>query len=141
MLALIAGLATGLSDTSAIGTGWVVFIFGVVVVFAALAVFLILRGVSHTRRRAFYLYPQGYLFTSRTREVAWLTRWENVRSVSGFTPGTKAVTLVINGGATSNVFSVDHFEGRPTKFSEKYGKEELAPLMFQLQQMAVGQAR
>jgi len=103
----------------------------------ALAVFLFRCGSGSVRKRAFYLYPQGYLTTNSLGRVNRVKRWEEVRSVDGFQPGV-VTTVQVLGGQTRIAYRIRHVRGRSIKFTEVAGQEKLVPMAYELHAAAVG---
>jgi len=102
----------------------------------ALAVFLFYCGYGSVRKRAVYLYPQGYLTTSSLGRVSRLVRWEEVKSIGGYQPGVVTTVQVI-GQPARVMYRIRHHRGRSLKFTEIAGREQLAPLAYQLHAAAV----
>jgi hypothetical protein len=92
----------------------------------ALVWFLGSRAVGSVRKRAFYLYREGYIATKASGKVAVVKRWEDVSRIEGAGPGVHLV-------ATNRVMcAIHHHNGRPIRFSEVLGREVLAPLAYEL---------
>jgi hypothetical protein len=102
---------------------------------AAVAVLLASRALGSVRRRAFYLYPQGYIATGASGRVTHVKRWEEVSRIEGAGPG---VNLVAMGRVMCRIH---HHDGRPIKFSEFLNNGVLAPTAYQLHAEATQKAR
>jgi hypothetical protein len=101
----------------------------------AAGVFLASRALGSVRKRAFYLYPQGYIATAASGKVTHVNRWENVSRIEGAGPGIRLVAM------GRIMCRIHHYDGRPIKFSEIMGRELLAPLMYELHTEAVQPTR
>ncbi|GLY02769.1 MULTISPECIES: hypothetical protein [Actinoplanes] len=135
VLAGVAGLVTGNSRLDDPGF-WLVSA-PILVLSAAAAVWLYRGMVGSVTRRAFYLYPQGYLYVAPSGRVARESRWDGVAMIEGM----EGVALQVQVAGRRTVFVIKHFSGRSIRFTERHGREVLGPMAYELRQAAAAASR
>lgn len=105
-----------------------------------MAAYLGFLAVGSVTRRAFYLFPQGYVATGASGRVSRVTKWEDVGGITGVGPGYH-LHVQVPFGKLRVVCRIDHHFGRPIKFTEPADRMVLAPLAEELRARAVDQPR
>ncbi|MBP2322182.1 hypothetical protein JOF56_002567 [Kibdelosporangium banguiense] len=122
------------------GARWAVALPAVAVL-AALGVLLARQAIGSVNRRAFYLYPQGYIATAASGRVVRVVNWRDVSRIEGAGPGLTMQVRAGLFGKVRNVCLIRHHrgKGRPIRFTEIADRATVAPLAYRLHAQAIHQ--
>jgi len=113
---------------SAAPVGVVLLVSGLVIALAALLAVLAVRSVT---RRAFYLYPQGYLLTGAFGLIVRSATWAEV-SIVEVQPHELRMRFLFWTAAPRAVCLIRHRKGRPVRFTEPTETAALIPDLLRL---------
>ncbi|WP_253766130.1 hypothetical protein [Goodfellowiella coeruleoviolacea] len=137
-LSMVLVVLTGGANVAGAAQGITLALVGVAT--AALAWLLGALAVGQVRRRAFYLYPQGYLSTDALGRVARAVPWNTVSRIE-IPPVSVGVQLGMWGSKQRTICEIRHHRGRLVRFTEVTGEEVLAPLAIELHAQATQPSR